>query len=607
MKKHLIANLQQAYYKVVISENATPTEEFAAAELSDFIRQSVGVALPIIRDCDAPLSTEGCFISVGMTHILEFCQLGFDYGSLNEEGFFIKSVGNLIVMDGANERAKLYSVYHFLETFLGIRFLTPETTHVPKMAELSVDDLDIVEVPAFARRDIFALGAYADLKFSARLRVSSALHPNHVDMYGGSYCEDYLNGDCHSFHILLPPAKYKAAHPDWYEGSNGKQVCLSNSEVYEEMLKVILAELAARPKIRWVIVGLMDSASLCTCPKCTESHERTTAQSGTLMIFVNKIARGVQAWIDENQPGREVLVETLCYDWTFPPPVDVLEDGSFVPSCPEVVPESNVVVKMAGIDIDYFHKLDDASNKYNKRFYGYMRGWAALTKKLAVYDYTCCFSGYLYWYSTMGLIHEYYQRYLELGVTSQLTQHNGLGRTDFQSIVKTYLISKLMWNPYQDPWTIIKEFCQLYYGEDVAPYVLRTIRRFEDFYTAMNFYGKSNNLADPEYLKPVNIPRCLLTDCIEILEEGEKIVNGSDRTEEEKAELIKRIRCFKLTPEYMLFVGRDTYYPDDTEQHEAIADNFFADAELCGVEHHIESRENTIATLKEEFYKGDNS
>ena len=600
-----IVKEKHSNYCVVISATATEAEQYAAEQLVGFIFQSLGVRLPTITDTNLCIDESKCYISIGDTKILEYCNFGVDYSTLNKEGFFIKSKGYLIVLSGANERAKIYAVYDFLEKFIGIRFLTAKATHIPKKSELTIQSPDIIEVPAFEQRDIFASVA-SDLDFCTKVRVSSAIHPKSEKKYGGSYHDMYIRGDAHSFHFLLPPDKYKEIHPEWYEGSNGKQLCLTNSELEKEMINVIIDLIKDRPNVEYLFVSLMDSASLCTCEKCSASHERTGAQAGTLVIFLNKVAREVNKWLMENRSGRKVIIESLAYDWTFPPPVIKKEDGSFEPSCPEVVPDENVLIKMAGIDIDYFHKLDDPNNKYNKRFFPYMQGWASLTKNLAVYDYACCFASYLYYYANFYMIAEYYKRYRDLGVKSILTQHNGMnGETDFQACLRTYLCGKLMWNPDLDTKSLIQEFCDLYFGEDIAPFILRTMRRFDDFYETMYFYGKGNNLTSPPYLQPVNIPAILLVDCIKILDEAEQILLKSNRMETEKAEVLQRIRSFKVTPEFMLFKGWDTYFPNDEEGKKKIAEQFFANAELCGIKYHMESWNVNIDLMKKQMAKGE--
>ena len=49
------------------------------------------------------------------TALLEQADFDVDYSSMNIDGFIIRTVGNMIFINGANNRGTLYGVYDFLE------------------------------------------------------------------------------------------------------------------------------------------------------------------------------------------------------------------------------------------------------------------------------------------------------------------------------------------------------------------------------------------------------------------------------------------------------------------------------------------------------------
>lgn len=601
-KKYIIQN-GDALYQVVIPVTSTEAEVHAAEELVKYVQKSTGVSMSIITDDKAVLKDSSKYISIGATSVLDYCNFGVDYNTLNVEGFFIKTKGNLIVLDGANERATIYAVYDFLEKFVGVRFLTQDVEHIPAMDELYIYSLDITEVPYFSNRDIFA--SIGDIDTFTKMRVSSGLFGLRGDAYGGSYNESYfMHNNGHSFHTILPPATYKAEHPEWYAGVDGKQICLTNDEVLEEMYKVITEGpdgLLNNPKIEYIMVAQEDSSALCDCETCTASHELNGGESGTLVIFLNKLNRKIQEWIDENQPDRVVRLETFAYETTMKPPTKTV-DGEVVAYNDDVIVDDDITIKIAHVETNYFRPLNDENDTRNAKYLAQMQGWAAVANSLFIYDYTCDFSAYMYYYASIGSLAENYRTYKELGATKVLTQHNGTGEnTLFQEHLKTYLISKLMWNPNRQVSDLINEFCTLYFGKDVAGYVVETMTLFESYYASKNFYGKINHLSDPDYSLPANISPVMLREAIALLDKAEVVVRTSNRSEEEKEEILTRIASFKVTPQYMLLNGYDTYYLDDEEGRLTLAQEFFDNCERINITYYREDRSETIYSLKAEW------
>ena len=207
------------------------------------------------------------------------------------------------------------------------------------------------------------MGVIQNAKFASQLRGSNTFAQS-VETYGGSYKADYLDGDGHSFHVLLPPSVYQSAHPDWYSGSNGLQICLTNPEVEAEMVRVIKAGLIERPEIDKVYVAQMDMAPLCSCSSCKASHSANGGESGTLIIFVNKIARAINSWLEQDSPGRVVNIQTFAYQSTLRPPTKTV-NGEVLPYNDQVIPDKNVTVRMAIDGASFFQPLDDPASSHN--------------------------------------------------------------------------------------------------------------------------------------------------------------------------------------------------------------------------------------------------
>lgn len=133
-------------YKIVVPTEPHPAEEYAASELQKYVKQSTGAMISIVAD-DSGVALGESLICIGGTKFVN--EIGLETKNLNVDGFKIKTNGKTVLIKGEIERGTLYGVYHFLETLLGIRFLTPDSEYVPQLASVSLYEMDVTEIPAF--------------------------------------------------------------------------------------------------------------------------------------------------------------------------------------------------------------------------------------------------------------------------------------------------------------------------------------------------------------------------------------------------------------------------------------------------------------------------
>ena len=102
----LVENNQTAY-SVVLPANASNCLEYAALELQNFVSESTSASLKVITEEKAVYDEQKCYISLGKTTLLDQANFNFDYSTLNGDGFFIKTVGNMVFIDGNLDRSVL--------------------------------------------------------------------------------------------------------------------------------------------------------------------------------------------------------------------------------------------------------------------------------------------------------------------------------------------------------------------------------------------------------------------------------------------------------------------------------------------------------------------
>ena len=120
-------------YVIVRGENASPSEITAASELQKYLKQISGVEISIVTDSTEAIEKE---IIVGKTN--RESEGEFDRTELGDDGFVIKTNEGKLWLVGGEQRGTLYSVYTFLENYLGCRFYTADFEKVPEQKTISL-------------------------------------------------------------------------------------------------------------------------------------------------------------------------------------------------------------------------------------------------------------------------------------------------------------------------------------------------------------------------------------------------------------------------------------------------------------------------------------
>ena len=157
-------------WDIVIAEDAIPSEVYAAKEFQSHFELTSGIKISIVKTIDRP----DRHVFIGPGKLMRCCALGFDVNQFGDEDLRIVVRDNNIVIAGGRPRGTLYGVYTFLEDYLGIRFLTAEHTHIPRIGKWHrIGPVDRFYHPPFD----FRWSAFAEVNrnpvFAARLRVNT--------------------------------------------------------------------------------------------------------------------------------------------------------------------------------------------------------------------------------------------------------------------------------------------------------------------------------------------------------------------------------------------------------------------------------------------------
>ena len=436
----------QSDYVIAICEGAIASEQTAASELQHFLEAVSGARLPILPAEEA--GAKALFVGPGKHFQAAFPEI--DLSALGHDGIVLQSRGDAIYLAGGRPRGTLYAVYTFLETQIGCRWWTATESFIPERPTLEVPPLKQVYTPKLQYREAFYRNALADGVFTARLKCNGHFSRTSPE-YGNHYS---IIGWCHTFNQFLPPEKYFDEHPEWYSEINGKrtaqhaQLCLSNSEMRDAFIQVVLERIAAQPEAGIISVSQNDCHGPCQCAACRALAEAEGSEAGPLIHFVNQVAEVVE------KQYPDVLIETLAYQYTRQAPKTIR-------------PRGNVIVRLCSIECCFSQPL--ASGAQNESFKKDIADWSAIAQQLYIWNYVTNFRHYILPHPNMRVLAPNLRHFVDHKAIGLFEQGDSMcAISDFPEL-RPWVLAHLMWNPDQDINTLIDTFLGGYYGPAATP------------------------------------------------------------------------------------------------------------------------------------------
>lgn len=576
-------------YKIVIPRTPSQCERFSAEELQKYIQQATDARLEIVIESENVVLGEK-WLAIGKTALAS----GLDTTNLNLDGFRIKTEDKTVLIKGERERGTLYGVYDFLEKFLCVRFVSTDFEYVPKTETLSLFALDIKEIPAFKLR-CHHVQSMHDCAMAVKRRFVSPMVIKTVDdeKFGGMLYQD-LSDDMHTYKNLIPYAVYGEEHPEWFSlpkqtptgkllwqpaWSNGLNddgtidASLENSLI-KEVIKNVKQIILTRPDILYVAMGQNDNHNISMRENCVRQRALFGGHGGHQIVFVNAVAKEIKKWMAEQKIERELSFLVYAYLETHKPPVKISANGEIVPFCHLSIPREDVIVHVAPYEASYNEPLSvNSLNDFNFIYATELLGWAKLCKQIFIFDYDVNFSDKPMWFPNTEIITKNVRYYREIGATGIMTNGSG-GDTHYQSVLHTYIFSKLYWNLDLDIESLISEFNYLYFGAEAGYMVDRLIKyirnRFESV-SVENGYKKPAQIfseASPWMVSPTTWDVNFITEC-ERLIDGAKwhVKTRSNYDEETKAVYFKHLAKLEFMICYAKWKNYDLLFaPTDKEK-----------------------------------------
>lgn len=481
--------------RILINE-AVPVNREAAVLLQDFINRISGIMLPVMSS-DKPRKGD---VVIGEGNISQ----------LTEDGFRLQTDDGILYISSGGDKGSIYGVVTLLEDYLGVSYYGANEYTFDLQSTIILPEISRAENPAFRYRQSQNYAMREDPVYKHWFRLEE---PGEV-FAGGLWV--------HTFDKILPSDVYGAAHPEYYSFINGErrpgnasQWCLTNPEVFEIVSGKIDSIFKANPGKNLISVSQNDgNHTNCTCPDCKALDEKEGGPSGSMIHFLNKLA--------ERFPDKEF--STLAYLYTMHPPKHVR-------------PLPNVNIMLCNIDCKREVPLTD--NASGRDFMKALQGWSAISDNIFIWDYGINFDNYVAPFPNFPILQKNIQLFKEHNATMHFSQIASSKGGDFAEM-RTYMVSKLMWNPYQNADSLMQSFMKGYYGA-AAPYIYQYEKLLEggllasqiDLWIYDSPVSHKNGMLNANCLKRYN----------ELFDLAEKAVSDDET-------LLKRVRRSRLPIQY---------------------------------------------------------
>ncbi|MBN1343458.1 MAG: DUF4838 domain-containing protein [Phycisphaerae bacterium] len=438
---------------VVLGENPSPVEAYAARELVTYVEKVTGARPAMASRPDPGLHP----IYLGDAARERGGSSGSE--SLGSDGFVLKSDAGGVRIVGGTDLGTLYGTYEFIEKHLGVRWFAPDELGevVPKTPTLQVGTFNETSVPSFRVRWIES-GEWA---LRNKMNVG-------VEIDGKGVGVNWKWG-FHTFFKLIPPEKYYDDHPEWFSmirgkrrrpkpGQHGLQLCTSNPQLIKEVADNIIKLFDADGSLDIIALAPQDGGGFCECSRCRELDEKRPEDqawharySRRLALFNNAVAKRVA----REHPDK--LIKVGAYAMYVRVPLD-----------PGYRPERNLAVQVCHTYSCNNHRIEAPTCGRNRALFGEeLERWAKLTKHLFIYEYynKGAWGGLPYY--QIHVIREDMPYYHRLGAEGFYTQP--AGRRWPAVGLNHYVAAKLAWDVELDVDRLLEDFYVKFYGEASGP------------------------------------------------------------------------------------------------------------------------------------------
>lgn len=428
----VIISQRKSDYQIVIPSKPTKAEWDASGVLQTYFFKITGLSLPIIYEYENRRSLKE--IHVGNT---------VDAGNINRnlgiDDVVIRAKNDKLFINGGSRKGVLYSTYTLLSDILGCKKFTKDLEYIPQKSVLKVSrNIDVKQSPSFEYRTTY---------------FEDSLDPAYADWNKLNYFFEDRLYHAHTFQVYVPAEKYFKSHPKYFALVDGKrnpaQLCLSDPNVYQIIKKGLQEDMSKYPQYKYWSVSQNDDEIFCHCNNCNQKRKDGKDFSEILIPFINKLA----------QEFPDKIISTLAYHRSIEAPI-----YSNV--------EKNVEIMLCFTHMDRRIPLSTGDGNA-KMFRDFLNAWQKKNSDIFAWDYICNYNNTLSPFPNIPILQPNLQYMKAHGINKVFLNGIGNQKGEFSEL-KSYIVSKLLWNVNADVNQLKKEFCDAYYQEassDVLHYI----------------------------------------------------------------------------------------------------------------------------------------
>lgn len=426
---------------IVVSENATQIEKFAAKEFSKYLSIITGEKIEVKVVYDKDSVHIGCLPDQPNLAHKEY--LNNELSELHQDGFIIRDLGENIIIGGKTPRATLYGVYKYLE-LLGTRWYFPgkENEFVPRRQEVYLRNINLKESPEFAHRSVVIYFSGNEINNWIDFAAKTKLNAIHIHSDEGiDKISELLAERGLEFNIR------RHFFGDTYSSENKTNLEESRSLLIDYVNKL---PREINDFFLWpadVKLKMNDTAS-------------ELSMSDLVLMFTNEMAEAVQAV----RPGSKMSFLAYWSTWEVPK---------------KVTPSNNVFLEIAPMFRCFSHAVNDQSCKINSgEIFPVFEGLAEIfdISESHILEYWLDaslfgrgkFNGLNGRLPQFGeIIRQDLKYYRSKGIKNISTFAVGLDEDYFSKYTSptVYQYPALLWNLDTDLNSELASFCKNYYGD----------------------------------------------------------------------------------------------------------------------------------------------
>ena len=557
-------------YSVLIPDDATTYEVFAANELVENLKKATGNSIPVVTK--KTLKNNKRVISLGHTSLWDDkVGITLSASDIVDSGYYIKTVENNVYIscpDNMSGSGVLYGVYDLLNDLVGYEFYAADEIYVEQTKEIPLLDYEGYSVnPSFEMRMLPKADLRDDADTVKRYRMSSPSTSFGLVTWGHGQASQYVNPDSACTCGLAGCGKgktYRDHHPEWFSGYGTKdlQLCWSAGADLERVAAEKFIEyFKMYPEAQYFMFGQEDNMTTCQCDSCIAAMESYAGNPAGLQVaFTNNVIELANAWLEKNQPGRRVKYIIYAYYGAEAAPVKTNEKGEVVAYSDKVIPVDDLYIYYAPIFANFAFQIDSPKNA---DVYKNLSDWSVIADgQIIMYLYDINFRNYLINFNNFGTVKGMYETCASLGVSCISSQAADSYTTCFQEM-RSYVESSLMWDLSLSYDDLVRKFMTAYY-KDASEYIY-------DYYEIMrDRYAYYQNVVDPEsggIYGDINVTDLWTQPVMEKIDEAfDKALASIKKYEESDPDMYlllkNRIMKERLSPIYIKMMLLASYYSE---------------------------------------------